>query len=285
MRKYRKSLFKFSKKIYTGNVFWAIFVFMNAIRYLISFLIHRLTALSGYTADSYPAELSHFIPDNFSEYDDFKRIESQRNILLNDTTPVTAIDVGAGSRKTGSNRTVGGITRVASVNARFGRLLYRLVRYYKPSRIIELGTATGISTLYLAMGNPRAEVISIEGNPQLAEVAIRNISSAGVSNIRVMNSTFDNVIQQLASELTSDSLVFIDGNHTAEATWYYFTILARSGKNPVLIFDDINWSAGMRSTWNKICQQTHHGIIIDLFFMGIYLGNSSVPFQFLRINY
>ncbi len=216
---------------------------------------------------------------------DFDKIENRRSILLKDSTTLPSVVFGAGSKKKRSNRTVGDITSIASVNDRYGRLLYRLARYYNPSHIIELGTAAGISTQYLAIGNPHAEVITVEGNPDLAEVASRNFRINRIKNITVINSSFDDVLPQLVKYIVPGDIVYIDGNHTAEATWRYFSAFTAIGKNPILVFDDINWSGDMRSVWKKIRSHATRGVIIDLFHMGIYFSNSQDPKQIFRINY
>jgi predicted O-methyltransferase YrrM len=216
---------------------------------------------------------------------DFEKIEIRRSVLLQDSTPLPSVDFGAGSRKKNARRTIGDITDVASVNARYGRLLFRLARNYKPSHIIELGTAAGISTQYLATGNPLAEVITVEGNPSLAEVASRNFRINHIKNITVINSSFDDVLPQLARYIIPGDIVYIDGNHTAEATWRYYSAFTAAGKNPILVFDDINWSHEMRSAWRKIRAHASRGVIIDLFHMGICFNNLQVPRQIFRINY
>jgi predicted O-methyltransferase YrrM len=206
-------------------------------------------------------------------------------VLLQDSTLLPSVVFGAGSKKKRTNRTIGDITRIASVNERYGRLLYRLAKYYNPAHIIELGTAAGISTQYLATGNPHAEVITVEGNPNLAEVASQNFRINRIKNITVINSSFDDVLPQLVNYIKPGDIVYIDGNHTAEATWRYYSAFTAMGKNPILVFDDINWSYDMRSVWKKIYRHSNQGVIIDLFHMGIYFNNLHVPKQIIRINY
>ncbi|MBK6643902.1 MAG: class I SAM-dependent methyltransferase [Bacteroidetes bacterium] len=49
--------------------------------------------------------------------------------------------------------------------------------------------------------------------------------------------------------------IFIDGNHTYEATMRYFNwILPKVRAKTMIIFDDINWSAGMQQAWLEIQQ-------------------------------
>lgn len=258
---------------------------MNNLLYPINLLIHRIKALyltgSGTFFDKFQINVLNDALSN----SDFEKIEITRSSLLQDTTPLPSMDFGAGSKKKQNSRTIGDTTRIASISDRYGRLLYRLAKYYHPAHIIELGTAAGISTQYLATGNPHAEVITVEGNPRLAEVASKNFRINRIKNITVINGSFDDVLPQLANYIQPGDLVYIDGNHTAEATWRYYSEFTANGKNPILIFDDINWSQDMRSAWKKIRSHASRGVIIDMFQMGIYFNNSQVPRQIIRINY
>jgi predicted O-methyltransferase YrrM len=125
----------------------------------------------------------------------------------------------------------------------------------------------------------------VEGNPKLAELASQNFRINRIKNITVINSSFDDVLPQLANYIGPGDMVYIDGNHTAEATWRYYSAFTAKGKNPILVFDDINWSHDMRSVWKKIHSHASQGIIIDLFHMGIYFNNIQSPKQIFRFNY
>ena len=265
---------------------WGIFVPMSNFTLAFNLLAHRITALSGGGSDPFFKDFGQHVLADDPEFTGYEFIEKIRSDLLNNTETVPARDFGAGSRSLRKERTIGQITKVSSINPRYGRLLNRLVRHYRPSRIIELGTAAGISTLYLASGNREAEVITVEGNPRLAEIASGNFRKAGLKNVTVINSTFDEALSEIIKDLSSGLLIYIDGNHTKEATLRYYSVFATQfGINPILIFDDINWSKEMRGAWKIISQQAPGGTLIDLFFMGICFPDLSTPLQFRRMNY
>src|SRR5258708_35153066 len=86
-------------------------------------------------------------------YPDYAAIESLRRRLRGDEAKLEIEDMGAGSAwKAPRQRSVGDITRYAAKPARLGQLLYRIARYYRPARVVELGTSLGFSTAYLAAG-------------------------------------------------------------------------------------------------------------------------------------
>jgi predicted O-methyltransferase YrrM len=208
------------------------------------------------------------------------RVEVYRNKTLLDTP-----DPGAGTRSRCKKRSIGDMARVASVSPKYGRLLYNLARFYWPDRIIELGTGVGISTLYLAAGNPEARVITVEGNPQLAAVASGNFTARGLKNITLIQNSFDHALPQLTSNGHTISLFFIDGNHTLEATLRYYHLLGKNtGLANIFVLDDLNWSRQMSESW-KIIHRESSGIIIDLFHMGIIFHRYGDIQQKLRFRY
>jgi predicted O-methyltransferase YrrM len=188
-----------------------------------------------------------------------KRLASDHRIMARD-------EWGAGSRVSDSARTVAMKAATISVNRKSGLLLFHLAQYYRPEFIIELGTAFGISTLWLAEGNPGAKIITVEGNPAMAEIAREHFALYKKNNIQIINSDFDEVLHDLCDKMTMNSLVFIDGNHTFEATLRYFNKFREKAR--IIVLDDILWSADMIRAWHTIVQMDA-GATIDLLRTGI----------------
>lgn len=65
-------------------------------------------------------------------------------------------------------------------------------------------------------------------------------------------------------------LIYLDGNHTYEATINYFkTLLSHVHDSSVMIFDDIYWSEGMTKAWEEIKAHPAVTVTIDLFKLGL----------------
>lgn len=73
--------------------------------------------------------------------------------------------------------------RIPIVGPVVGELLFILARVMGARRILELGTATGYSAIYLAqaVAPDFGTVITLENNPDMARRARENIASAGLS--------------------------------------------------------------------------------------------------------
>jgi predicted O-methyltransferase YrrM len=216
-----------------------------------------------------------------TRYDSYKIAERYRKSLLKSKSLLTVTDYGAGSQIDPARvRSVADIARHAGVDCKSGRLLFRMVRHYKPDRIVELGTSLGISTHYLACGNPEASVLTIEADPVLAGIASENLKNNKIANVRLINDTFDNVLPALLPESPGKTLIFVDGNHSLTSTLKYADFfLSKLPDDSILIFDDINWSAGMQNAWKEI--QGKSALTIDLFRIGIVF----IKHDFFKENY
>jgi len=205
----------------------------------------------------------------------YKKIEKTRAELLQDNTLIDVEDHGAGSSVISSNRrVVKDIARSSLKNKKFAQLFFRLVKYYKPQTIIELGTSFGITASYMTFGNPSSTVYTLEGAGNIAFIAQSNFDKLGLQNIQLIQGNFNETLPLLLEKINKVDLVFVDGNHLKLPTLQYFSaLLEKSTKQSIFIFDDIHWSAEMEEAWNQI--QNHAGVTltIDLFFVGLVFLN------------
>jgi predicted O-methyltransferase YrrM len=210
---------------------------------------------------------------SFPEYD---AIEKLRHELLLDKTLLEIDDFGAGSSsKAGRKRSVSDIARHAAKPARWGQLLFRMARYYRPHRLLELGSSLGISSAYLASGSPDGRLNTLEGSSSVASLAKQNFQKLGLKNIELTRGHFDNTLAKAIVSIPSNNeqrldMVFVDGNHRKEPTLRYFEMLLPvMTDSSMIVFDDIHWSAEMEDAWRQIYKDQRVMLSVDLFFIGI----------------
>jgi predicted O-methyltransferase YrrM len=208
-------------------------------------------------------------------YPAYNAVEDLKSRLLQDETRLHVEDLGAGSRTVqGSSRSVASICRSASKPTRIGRLLFRMVQYYQPRSILELGTSLGLSSAYMASAKRDTTLTTIEGSSAIAAKAVENFTWLGLTNVKLVQGNFDDVLPRVLDDVAPD-LVFVDGNHRFEPTMRYFRMLRDiSREHTILIFDDIHWSAEMEAAWKAIGNDESVRATIDLFFVGIVLFNT-----------
>lgn len=206
-----------------------------------------------------------------THYPEYAAVEALRQSLLQDNSTLEILDLGAGSNKSnGSIRKVSEIARHAAKPAKYGQLLFRISRYYQPALILELGTSLGITTSYLALGNPAASIQTIEGSPGIAAKATENLKQLALEKVHIVTGDFNTCLGPALAMLNMGALIFIDGNHRKEPTLdYFFQILPRMQPGSILVFDDIHWSAEMEEAWQIIRDHPDVKLTVDLFFIGI----------------
>ncbi len=248
----------------------------SKIKLALKYLQYYLTASNGKGHGMHSPFVFDFITNVLNDeryFYAYAQIEQQRQYLLNDTRKIRIEDFGAGSRIINSKeRTVQSIARTSLKPKKFSQLLFRMVNYYQPNTIIELGTSLGITTAYLASAKNDAKIISMEGSSAVAFGARENFSKLHLTNIELTEGNFDDTLSTAISKLSSIDFAFIDGNHRYQPTINYFLqILSKSNNHSIIILDDIHWSKEMEDAWNFVQEHEAVTLTIDLFFIGIVL--------------
>jgi len=231
-------------------------------------------------------ELYSEVIRNRHPYYAFRKIESLRTLLLNSEETLKTIDLGAGSTVLSSKRKrVRDIARSYAKNPIYAQLLFRFANHFQSKNILELGTSLGLSSLYLAMHDSSARVISLEGDPQTADCARRNFERMRVKNIEVITGPFDDTLAGALQQIGKVDLVFFDGNHRKEPTLHYFkACLQHADENTVFIFDDIHWSPDMQDAWEEIGRHESVTSTADLFFFGLVFFRKELSKQHFSLR-
>ncbi len=219
--------------------------------------------------------------NNREEHESYEKIEELRKELLGNGKFIEVEDFGAGSAVIKTNkRAIDKIAASSLKHRKFAQLLHRIVAYYKPAIILELGTSFGTTTAYMASANPAATLYTMEGAASIAEIAQQNFDKLELKNIKLIQGDFQQTLPALFKSLQQIDLAFIDGNHRKVPTLEYFhQLLQRSTGYSILIFDDIHWSPEMEEAWAEIQQHPAVTSPIDLFFIGLVFVNPDFKIQ------
>lgn len=203
----------------------------------------------------------------------FEAIERQRRLLRASQKAIAVKDFGAGSKTLSSrNRPIKRIVQHSLKSAAVGQFLFTCMRQYGSKQALELGTSLGITSAYLASVGKDVALTTIEACPETAAVAKETFEALGLSNVRLVEGTFDEVLPGILSEGNSFDFVFVDGNHRGDATYRYFEmLLPKMAPDSMIIFDDIYWSEDMAKAWGKIKLHPAAGLTIDIYELGIVI--------------
>ncbi len=242
------------------------------LNFISDYLKHRFTAKTRHgTHSPFVYKLADEVIYNIVKNPVYSEIESYRKQLLNDQRTITITDLGAGSLlNNNKKKRISEIAHNALKRPSLAQVLFRITENLKPASIIELGTCLGVTTAYLSKACPSAKIVTIEGCAETARVAAEGFEKLGLNNVELQVGNFDNLFPPLLKKMEVVDLVYIDGNHTKDATLSYFNLcLEKVHDNSVLIFDDIYWSEGMKEAWEAIKNHPQVTITIDLFWIGL----------------
>lgn len=142
------------------------------------------------------------------------------------------------------------------------RLLFRLVNYYRPKSLIEVGIGNGASISYM-----RAACFTMD-------------------SVTVKGRDWERTSQQLKEKLSV--LQTLDCLHIGHTPFYkevFEQVLPYAGPHSWFIIGGIHHSKEKREWWKKIAASEHVGITFDLYDIGLVFFNKTRYKQHYIVNF
>lgn len=206
-----------------------------------------------------------------TKYPEYKTLKEYRKLLLENKNTIEITDFGAGSRVFKSNtRPISKIAQTAGITSKRAELLFRIVKYFQPSTILEIGTSLGLATSALSLGNNIGKIITLEGCPNTLSQCQSQLQKFNLNNVETVNSEFSSYLKTVSHHPSPINLIYFDGNHSKKATLDYFELLLPTITNETFwVFDDIHWSPDMEEAWEIIKNHPKVTVTIDTFQWGL----------------
>lgn len=212
---------------------------------------------------------------NKKKYPEYSILKNYRKSLLENKNYIEVTDFGAGSRVFKSNkRQIAQIAKTAGITSKRAELLFRIVNYFQPKSILEIGTSLGLATSALSLGSKsrsiESKITTLEGCAETMAIAKIQTQNSKLQNIEFINTKFEDYLNNCQLKSEHCQLILFDGNHSQKATLDYFELLLPTITNEsVWIFDDIHWSQEMEKAWETIKNHPKVIVTIDTFQWGI----------------
>jgi predicted O-methyltransferase YrrM len=221
---------------------------------------------------------------------EYQVLKNYRNSLLENSNSIEVTDFGAGSKVFKSNtRQISQIAKTAGISSKRAELLFRITNYFHSNSILEIGTSLGLATSALALGNPKAKIMTLEGCPNTMAIAKKQLQLFKMENAECITTEFRSYLNNRDYSLEAPTehfklntehffLIYFDGNHQKQATLEYFELLLPTITNDtVWIFDDIHWSLEMEKAWEIIKKHPKVTVTIDTFQWGLVFFRREQP--------
>lgn len=161
------------------------------------------------------------------------------------------------------------------------QLLFRLVNYTQPQTILEIGTDTGLSTLYLAEAAKKAQCITLD-NEKATQQTVRDIF-CGRKNIRLLTGELLPLTQETILQLDSIDFLYVHFPHCTPQIWNL--CIEKASPRSLFIIEGIHRTDKQSALWKKYIADPCTGITFDLYDLGIIFFDKTKIKQHYIVNF
>ena len=162
------------------------------------------------------------------------------------------------------------IAKISGMSSKNAELLFRIIQYFQPQNVLDVGSSLGFAAVSIALANPSAKVVKVEEYAETAKQFFLQTQKFNLQNVHVITSEFINYCKYLGNNPTPFDLIFFDGKHACEATFAYFDMLFPTvSEHTFWIFNNIHCSSSNKKVWEFIKSHPKVTITIDTFQFGI----------------
>ena len=157
----------------------------------------------------------------------------------------------------------------------YGALLFRLANFFKCRNVLQIGTSTGVMSLYLALPlRNSCEYYALEERSGMLKYIQIFAENRSLKNLHLMEGAYAENLQKLKSENDSFDFIFIntkgDSEKTNEALQLVETYIY---ENTVMVIDNIRSDDAIKKLWSQIKNRPDVTLTIDLFSLGLVFFN------------
>ncbi len=161
----------------------------------------------------------------------------------------------------------------ASIPRSWAVFLFQLVRWLHPKKVLELGTNLGVGAAYIQAAldlNAAGSLVSIEGSKSLSDFASDLLRRHCKGKVEIVTGPFSQTLKETLERHGPISLAFIDGHHTEEAAYNYYTMLkTKLSPRAIVVFDDIEPWSPVHAAWKRIIHEETYTSSIYLLKKGL----------------
>ena len=164
--------------------------------------------------------------------------------------------------------------------------LCKLVRYFSPKNILEVGTEFGISTQYMAKTNNNSTVFSMGNLEERTSVAEKGFGKNGINNIELYSGLYDQLLPECLEKMRHVDFTYINkADKDNKIMRYIELILPYCRKECPIVIKGIYDNEEMKKAWKEILADKRFMICVDFFFFGfILLSDKSLQKQNYRLK-
>jgi len=168
----------------------------------------------------------------------------------------------------------------------YGALLFRLINFFKCRTVLQIGSSTGVMSLYLALPlRNSCDCIVLEDRTGLLDFVRAFAENHSLKNLQWMEGAYAENLRRLKQEIASFDFIFVNTMGNAEKTREALRLTGTFiSQDTVMVIDNIKRNNAMKRLWQEIKSREDVGLTIDLFSLGLVFFNTQLHKQHYK-NY
>lgn len=159
---------------------------------------------------------------------------------------------------------------------RYGELLFRMVNYFRPVTVLQVGGSTGLMSLYLSMASPSTHCYVLDESG-LTELINPFKEKHKLSNLHFLEGSYQQSIADLKNKLRTIDVIFVNvGQDAGRTKEIYQQIKPFIAEETIVIIDAIRSRREMKSFWKELKKDTEVSVTMDLEVLGLVFYNKKL---------
>jgi predicted O-methyltransferase YrrM len=169
----------------------------------------------------------------------------------------------------------------------YGALLFRLVNFFKCRTVLQIGSSTGIMSLYLSLASRKnCTCYALEERRGILDSVILFTEQLHLKNLHFMEGAYKDSLDKLSFKLPSFDMIFINQMGNPDKTSEMLTLSQDFiYDKSIVIVDGIARNKEMKELWKKIKEDARVRVTIDLFALGIVFFDTKLNKKHYKIYF
>ena len=156
------------------------------------------------------------------------------------------------------------------ISQKEGEFLFRLTNHYKPRSILAIGSSLGLTPLYLGKYDSTAHCITLESEPDFAEMATHLLSKETNPSLQIRTGAYHESVSDAISQLKQIDCIFADKNvRISDLDVFFNHCLSFIHDHTFCVLAGIRSSSEKYRYWKQLSQHPQITVAVDLFQMGL----------------
>lgn len=152
-----------------------------------------------------------------------------------------------------------------------GELLFRTVNFFKPKKLLQIGSPAGIASLYLTAYASDVKAIVLEKDTASAETTKWSLQKYH-SKVQLCLGDYEQTLPAALQDLGKVDFVFFQASQEKEKNRFFLEeTMKHIHPDTVFFLEGIRGNQEMRTLWQEICNRKEVSLTFDLFHIGIVI--------------